>query len=94
MFCGDFEYDLKTPDCPKLLVIFAALLERFSFNRRADQDRANVITLANHSRRNWQRNEPIKTRGKCMNPAPSAGKRVRASYHWFGFISYLVEKVA
>ena len=40
--------------------------------------------LAPNERRRKQHNEPIRTRSKYMQPAPSAGTRVRAGFasHW------------
>ena len=65
--------------------------ERFSNECR--ETKTKVITLANHSRRK-QCNESIRIQSKCVQLAPSAGKRVRARHDcfWFGFS--LVEKVA
>ena len=46
--------------------------------------KTKVITLTNHNRYK-QRNEPIRSQSKYMQPASSAGKRVRASRDWFWF---------
>ena len=43
--------------------------------------KAKAITMANHSKRK-QRNEPMTTRSKYTQPAPSAGNRVRPSRDW------------
>ena len=59
----------------------------FSFECRKTKTKA--ITLTNHNTRK-QRNEPIRIRSKCMQPAPS----VRPSHDWFWFSFSLVEKVA
>ena len=66
-------------------------IERFSFECR--KTKTKVIILTNHNKRK-KRNEPIRTRSKCMQPAPSAGKHVRPSHDWFWFSFSLVEKVA
>ena len=46
--------------------------------------KTKVISLTNHTRRK-QSNEPIRTRSKFMQPAPSAGKRAQAGHDWFQF---------
>ena len=66
-------------------------IERFLFECR--QTKTKVITLTNYNKRK-QRNEPIRIRSKCMQPAPSAGKRVRPCHDWFWFSFPLAEKVA
>ena len=43
--------------------------------------KAKVITLTNH-KGHRQSSEPIKTRSKCMLPARSVRKCVRANYDW------------
>ena len=63
-------------------------IERFSIECR--KTKTKIITLTNDNTRK-QRNEPI---SKCMQPAPSAGKRVRPCHDWFWFSFSLVEKVA
>ena len=57
-------------------------LERFYIDCR--KIKTKVITLANHNRHK-QHNEPIRAQRKYMQPASSAGKRVRASHDWFWF---------
>ena len=71
--------------------IYPSLLdiERFSIERR--KTKTIIITPTNHKKRK-QNKGPIRTLSKCMQPAPSAGKRVRARHDWFCFS--LVEKVA
>ena len=66
-------------------------LERFSIECRKTKSKA--ITLANHKRRK-QCNEPIRIRGKCRLPTPSAGTRVRVRHDWFWSCFSLVEIVA
>ena len=63
------------------------------FSNECHKAKTKVITLANHNTPK-QRNGSIRTQGKCMLPAPSAEKRVRASHDWFGFCFSLVEKMA
>ena len=54
------------------------------FSSECRKTKTKVITLANH-KRHRQSNEPIRTQSKCMQPAPSARKRLQASYDWFWF---------
>ena len=49
--------------------------------------------MANHNRCK-QQNEPMRAWRKYMQPASSAGQRVRASHVWFYFYFWLVDKVA
>ena len=81
----------KTQDSLSLVIIFfilmtctfdLAVIERFSNECR--KTRTKVITPANHNKHKLP-DEPIRTRSKHMQPAPSAGKRVRASCDWFEF---------
>ena len=64
---------------------------RFSFECR--KTKTKVITLTNYNTRK-QRNEPIRTRTKYIQPVPSAGKHVRPCHDWLWFSFLLVEKVA
>ena len=66
-------------------------MERFSIECR--KTKTKVITLTNYNRRK-QHKGPIRTRSKYMQPAPSAGKRVRPSHDWFWFNFSLVDQVA
>ena len=59
-----------------------AFIEQFSLE--CHKTKFKVITLTNHNRRR-QSNEPIRTQRKCMQLAPSAGKRVRPSHDWSWF---------
>ena len=64
-----------------------------SFSIECRNTKTKVITVTNHISRK-KSNEPIRTRSKYMQPAPNAGKRVQASYDWFCFCFWLVEKLA
>ena len=59
-------------------------LERFSFECR--KTKTKVITLTNHNSRK-QSNEPIRTRSKYMQLAPSAGNGYRQVTIGFVFAS-------
>ena len=56
------------------MIFTFCVLDRLSVESR--KTKTKVITLANHSRRGKQRNEPIRTRSKYMKRASSAGKHV------------------
>ena len=56
-------------------IIIEAFLERLSIQCRKTTTKVHVITLTNHKERK-QHNGPIRTRSKCMQPVPSAGKSV------------------
>ena len=71
--------------------LFYWFIERFSIECR--KTKTKVITPTNHKQRK-QHNGPIRTRSKCMQPVPRAGKRVQVRHDWFWFCFSLVEKVA
>ena len=73
----------------RLILIY--LLERISIE--CPKTNTKVINAANHNKHELP-DEPVRTRSKYMLPAPSAGKRVRASPNWFKYYFRLVEKVA
>ena len=68
--------------CQQYIISFSWRPERFSIQYR------KVITPTNHKKR--KHNGPIRTRSKCMQPASSAGKHVRARHDWFWFCFSLV----
>ena len=55
------------------------------FLNKRRKTKTEVIILANQDRCK-QHNEPIRIRSEHMQPAPSAGKRVRARQDWFWFL--------
>ena len=81
---------INTRSCAQVNLLLTKMKRYFDVNiHRAI---FNAITPTNHKKRK-QHNGPIRTRSKCMQPAPSAGKSVRARHDWFCFCFSLVEKV-